>query len=124
MTSYFTSQGTLTNGVTDEQLRSGFLYACGYGRTQVAEFLLDNRVDPNVATPEGQTSLHWVAYGPHVEVARLLVRHGANVNARDAAGRTPLDWAERTLASATDAQDVRRARELVELLRETGAKLG
>lgn len=122
--SYFTSDGSLTNGATVEQLRSGFLYACGYGRTQVAEFLLDTHVDPNVATPQGQTSLHWVAYGPHVDVARLLVRHGANVNARDAAGRTPLDWAENALASATEAEDVSHARELVELLRQAGASRG
>jgi ankyrin repeat protein len=118
---YFNEHGALTNGATDEQLKSGFLYACGYGRTEVARFLLETGVDPNVTTPQGQTALHWVAYGPHVEIARLLLQHGATVNARDAAGRTPLPWAERTLASATDPEDVRRARELVQLLSDAGA---
>jgi len=119
--SYFTARGALTNGATVEQLKSGFLYACGYGRTEVAEFLLEKGIDPNVATPQGQTALHWVAYGPHVEVGRLLLKHRADVNARDEMGRTPLQWAERTLQSATDPEDVRRARELAQLLREADA---
>ena len=123
MKRYFNSEGALTNAATDEQLKSGFLYACGYGRTDVAAFLLEKRTDPNVTVSNGETPLHWVAYGPHVEVARLLVRYGGDVNASDAAGRTPLDWAERTLAAATDPEDIRRARELVELLRRAGATL-
>jgi ankyrin repeat protein len=124
VTRYFNAQRSLATGLTAAQLQSGFLYACGYGQTQVAAFLLDKGVDPNVANAERQTALHWDAYGPHVEIARLLLQHGANVNVRDAAGRTPLDWAEEGRASATDADDVRRAREFVELLRHAGAVRG
>ena len=106
---------------TQQQLESGFLYACGYGRTEVAEFLLAKDIDPNVTTSNGQTALHWTAYGPHVAVARLLLQHGANVNAKDAHERTPLQWALRTLASELGPDEERRARELVELLRAAGA---
>ena len=117
---YFDENGKLLNGATQKQLESGFLYACGYGRTEVAEFLLARGVDPDVTTSHGQTALHWVAYGPHVAVAKLLLQHGANVNAKDASGRTPLQWALRTLASELGPDEERRARELVELLRAAG----
>jgi ankyrin repeat protein len=113
---YFGDDGTLTHGGTREQLESGFLYACGYGRVEVVRFLLERGVDPNITTRQGEAALHWVAYGPHVVVAQLLLRHGANINVKDQLGRTPLDWAEQSLASATDPEDVTRARQLVELL--------
>lgn len=117
---YFDENGKLLNGATQKQLESGFLYACGYGRTEVAEFLLARGVDPDVTTSHGQTALHWVAYGPHVAVAKLLLQHGADVNVKDAAGRTPLQWALRNLSSDLTEDEARRANELVELLRAAG----
>jgi hypothetical protein len=39
---------------------------------------------------EGWTALHFTAYGGHTAVAQLLLNHGANVNAPDATGKTPL----------------------------------
>jgi hypothetical protein len=118
---YVTGRGTLRNGATRQQLESGFLYACGYGRTEVVQFLLDSGMNPNVAPSRGETALHWVAYGPHVAVAKLLLQHGANVNARDQLGRTPLQWAEGSLKKASDPKDVTRARELVQLLQHARA---
>ena len=39
--------------------------------------------------------MHLAAYNGHTGVAKILIAHGANVNARTHAGVTPLDWAER-----------------------------
>jgi hypothetical protein len=42
----------------------------------------------------GQTGLHWAAGGAHVETAKVLLAHGAPVDATDEQwGGTPLQWA-------------------------------
>ena len=54
----------------------------------------------------GATALHYAAFGGHSDVARLLVEHGADINARDSRfSATPAGWA-------------------IEYLREMGALLG
>lgn len=67
------------------------------------------RQHPDLATArddEGVTALHYAALGGHKEVAELLVKHGADVNARDGTfGATPAGWA-------------------IEYLREIGGFLG
>ena len=42
----------------------------------------------------GATALHYAAFAGHSDVARLLIQHGANINARDAKfNATPAGWA-------------------------------
>jgi hypothetical protein len=41
----------------------------------------------------GWTPLHWAALKGHIEIARLLLQNGAEVNAKDYDGRTPLHFA-------------------------------
>jgi len=82
-----------------------------YGHPAVAALLLDRGADPNaqtgdacadwidddgrpVGTQEGlETPLHFAARGGHAAVARHLLTHGADVDARDVLELTPLDWA-------------------------------
>src|SRR5437870_3880217 len=53
------------------------------------KLLLDRGADPNAATTDGATALMWAM--PDPEKARLLIAHGADVNARsNNLGRTPL----------------------------------
>lgn len=115
---YVDAEGALQNGATREQLESGFRYACGYGHIEVATFLLDGGIDPNVANDEGQTALHWTAYGPHLEIARLLLARGARRGSRDRDAATPVEWARRMLSWRTDTGARQRAEELVRLLAE------
>src|SRR5262245_37143040 len=52
--------------------------------------LLAQRVDVNVAQPDGTTALHWAANKDDAEVVDLLIRGGANVKALNRYGVTPL----------------------------------
>ena len=49
-------------------------------------------VDVNAATETGQTALHYAALSMD-SVVELLAKSGANVNAKDNQGRTPMDMA-------------------------------
>jgi len=62
----------------------------------------------------GVVPLHEAARMQQMEVARLLLKHGADVNARDEKGQTPLDWAGL----------YGEALEMFELLRSYGAQKG
>jgi len=44
--------------------------------------------------PMGETAMHEAARHGHVETAQWLIERGANVNAKDAKGHTPLDFAK------------------------------
>lgn len=56
---------------------------------------------------DGKTLLHQAAYDGNTEIARLLIEHGANVNAADEYGISPL-------MSACDGGYVETARLLIE----------
>jgi ankyrin repeat protein len=60
---------------------------------------------------EGRTPLHEAAWRGHVDIARLLVDKGANINATDVKGQTPLYYAEK-----------RWHTEIVEWLQSLGAE--
>ena len=91
---FIDGEGLLRNGATPQQLASCFMYACGYGRTEAVRFLLDRGTDPCAHNREGETPLHWSAFGAHDGVAALLLERGARPDVRDDRWRaTPLDWA-------------------------------
>ena len=48
------------------------------------------RADVNAAEGDGTTALHWASYRDDLESADLLIRAGANVNAANDLGATPL----------------------------------
>lgn len=71
--------------------------AAFYNNLAGAELLISNGANINAGalTDEG-TPLHSsVANGDHAEMAQLLVKHGADLNAKDVRGQTPLEMAER-----------------------------
>jgi ankyrin repeat protein len=51
-------------------------------------------IDVNAAEHLGMTALHGAAFNGSDQIVRLLVEKGANLNARDSSGQTPLDKAE------------------------------
>ena len=72
MTSFFNQDGSLKAHATKEQTESGFLWACGCGRINVVEFLLEMGVNVN-AMPHGETGLHCAAYGGQLNIVKLLL---------------------------------------------------
>ena len=54
---------------------------------------------------DGQTGLHWAAYGGHADTVKLLLRRGAPVDAKDESyGGTPLGWALYAWGNATESE--------------------
>jgi ankyrin repeat protein len=54
---------------------------------EAVKMCLDLRVDPNTADGDGRTALHGAAHKGRTDVIRLLVDHGAKLDARDKGSR-------------------------------------
>ena len=54
--------------------------AAKYNRTRAAALLLDLGTSPNVESPGGERALHATAYDDSVDVARLLIERGADLD--------------------------------------------
>ncbi|HKT45949.1 MAG TPA: ankyrin repeat domain-containing protein [Candidatus Acidoferrales bacterium] len=120
---YFDEDGKLSKEVSRREEQSGFLYACGYGREEAAAFLLERGMSAGMENEEGETGLHWAAYGGHAGVARMLLEKGAAVEARERRfGGTPLDWALHGWLEARSAEERERGYEMAELLAGAGAR--
>jgi len=119
---FFDENGGARPPIGPKELTSAFLYACGYGSREGAEFLLAHGVDPAVRNPEGQTGLHWANYAPHLDIIRLLLDRGAPVSLKDEQHHaTPLDMALWTWSNASRAERRERCYEAVALLARAGA---
>jgi hypothetical protein len=91
--SFFEESGRLKPEATPFQMKSGFQWACQYGRTSVVELLLQRGIEPG-EMHRGQTGLHWAAYGGHPDIIKLLLEQNAPVNLKDETWQnTPLGWA-------------------------------
>ncbi|MBI5649715.1 MAG: ankyrin repeat domain-containing protein [Chloroflexi bacterium] len=86
--------------------------AAFFGHTHVAEFLLANGADPNLAAQNSQrvAALHAATASRHLAIVQMLIARGAEVNARQAGGFVPLH------AAAQNGQI-----EMIELLIANGA---
>ncbi len=94
---YFNEDGSLNAKATEAHMKNAFVWACGYGRTQVVDFLLDRGIEVDArfqSHGHGHTALHLAAYHAHDEIVRILTRRGASIDVTDETwGTTPLVWA-------------------------------
>lgn len=58
--------------------------------TKLAVLLLDHGADPNVALDNGSTALHLAIYYKRWDLTCLLIGYGAEVDATDSSGMSPL----------------------------------
>jgi len=83
----------VAGGATDALLRSGFHWACEYGRRNVVEFLVRLPIDLR-PKHRGVTGLHWAAHGAHTAIVQLLLDAGYPLDVTDDRwDGTPLGWA-------------------------------
>lgn len=70
--------------------------ATSFGHIALAKLLVDKGTDPDAACEQGCTPLHHAVNRQDMpELVELLIANGANIQARDNTGGTPLHWAAR-----------------------------
>jgi hypothetical protein len=117
---FFADDSSLKPGVTTKQLKQAFLYACGYGRNSVIEFLIGKGADPAVQGEDGQTGLHWAVIGGHLDTLELLLGHHLPLEVKNIYGGTVFGQA---LWSAAHDGDPDRYLAILERLFAAGAKI-
>ena len=88
---------------------------------EAVKVLLEQHVDVNAANDAGQTALHFAALSMD-SVVELLVMNGANLDAADKQGRTPLDMALGKGGPGRAGQAATPRPATAALLRKLGAK--
>lgn len=72
-------------------LERKILWATNEGKLEIVRTILNNRVSCVSATDnDGYTPLHRACYENHIDIAKLLIQYGANVNATTEFKWTPL----------------------------------
>ena len=94
------------------------MHACEYGQDEVVEFLIARRADLAALGRGGQTSMHRSVIGGHPTTVKLLLRHGAPLEARNRYGGTVLDQA---LWSAGHGGDTEVYLAILDALADAGA---
>jgi ankyrin repeat protein len=84
------------------------LYGTPEEHDEFAQMLLERGAVVDTRDKRGLTSLHRAVEKGKIQVVRLLLEHGADVNARGESGRTPSQYT--------------RQQDILELLSEYGAE--
>ncbi len=117
---FFDAQGKPKAGVTPDVVHTAFRYACFYGRDDIVEFLVERGVDLADHSGDGQTGLHYAAMGGRLDTTKLLLRHGAPLEALNEYGGTVLG---QTLWTAAHGGDREVYVAIIETLIAAGAKV-
>ncbi|XP_057861710.1 uncharacterized protein LOC131070224 isoform X2 [Cryptomeria japonica] len=101
--SVFFNSGQMTNGTMEtnskdyETSGEGLREAIKNGDVSAVKELLMQGVDANYCDKQGMSLLHLATVFNHTEITFILMNAGANVDAKNAQGETPLDCAQTML---------------------------
>lgn len=124
--SCFDENGSLKPGSTRKQMESGFIWACEYGRAEVADFLLDRGVDKQTCRQHKLTGLHWAAISGDLSTVKAVLKHSPPLEARNVWGGTPLSaaiWAAKESNPSDPVWPKTDWAPIVEVLLEAGANV-
>src|SRR5947208_10012554 len=76
-----------------EALAEAFSCACFNGKTDVAEYLLDQDVDPLAGSGTGMNGFHWAANRGQLKTVEMLARRGVPLETRNSYDGTVLGTA-------------------------------
>ncbi|TXG39332.1 ankyrin repeat domain-containing protein [Seonamhaeicola maritimus] len=62
------------------------------GHFNIAQLLLEKKANPNISDIKGTTALHYATMFQNLEIIKLLVTAGADVNLKNNVGKTPMDF--------------------------------
>ena len=74
-------------------IEQAFIRACQFGHDSIAEFLLDQGVDPASQVNIGQTGLHYAAHYGRLETVKMLIARKAPLDVKNMYGGTVLGQA-------------------------------
>jgi ankyrin repeat protein len=117
---FFLPDGSSGPGVRKQKIEAAFRYACGYGHTETAEFLLNKGVDLTAHSGDGQTGLHYAVIFGNLDVVKLLLAHNAPLEVENQYGGTVLG---QTLWSAAHGGNSDIYAQIIETLIAAGAKV-
>ena len=90
---FLIENGAAVNAVEIDN-RSALHFATIRGHLSIMRFLLENNAEVNLRKRLGLTPLHVVAQqSRETDLVQVLLDHGADIEAPDDRGDTPLDWA-------------------------------
>ena len=109
---YKTKKHSKKGGVNPAAKREAFISA-EKGDLGYIKWILNNGYDVNEKKPfKGATLLHYASHNGHIDLVKLLIKSGADVNAKDIKGYTPL------FAASAGGH-----REVAEILLDNGANV-
>ena len=117
---FFHDDGSRKTRTSRKQVQTAFLLACGWGRINVVEFLLDKGVDLNDGRDDGQTPLHCAVITGQLETVKLLLKFNPPLEATNIYGGTVLG---QTLWSAAHGGDPKLFSQIIKTLIAAGAKV-
>ena len=68
-------------------------YACLYGHTLVAEYLIQRGAEVNCRNKDGDLPIHDACLRGHLDIVKLLITKGSDFTSTNNNGRTPLHYA-------------------------------
>lgn len=86
----FLKKGGINVNKRDAEGNTPLYYACLKGFRDIVTILLDNDADVSIANNSSEIPLHATARSGNKEIIGKLIQYGANLDATDKEGRTPL----------------------------------